>query len=622
MQEPERSEPKISQRKWKSFQKASKMRRMVILLWPHAQNHKGLLFVGALLSAMLIALRLAQPWPLKWVVDMLSNKHVSLSWFHVQSEHAIAIFSLLYVGVSLLAGFIDYWQQLFLAGLGNRIIFKFRNQLFAHLLQLPLFFHEKKTVGELVTRIVSDTARLRRGVNGILIRTFQVIFTFLASVIVIVQLDWRMATILGICGTLALLLMSGTGRKILSASRKNRKREGQLAAIVAEDVHGIRELQTFKPEHLNDERFEQRNVKSLRDEQKVRRLEASLLIRMETLLTISICVILWMGATAVQKGELSLGSLVLFIHYTVGLYGPFRQFARQAAQTGRTMACVDRLTNIMDNEVTISNAPDAVQLEKPPRVIRFSEVFFKSSRTHRTTKKWLLHDITFEISAGERIAIIGKNGAGKSTLLKLLLRLADPDEGCIRFDGQDIKKLKLGSLRNQISVVFQDAIFLGLTVRENITLGRPDATIEQIQQVVAQCGIDQWIASLKHGYDTPVRRQGTLFSGGERQKIALARALLRDGSIWLLDEPTNDLDKASRDSLSKLLVEVTNNRTTFWVTHDNEILQYCSRVIFLEEGKAGFIGTPGEYQAWSEQQNTEINNSKNENYSVMTKGER
>lgn len=464
-----------------------------------------------------------------------------------------------------------------------------------NLFYLSLYFFDS-----LVTRIVYDTSRLRRGVNGILIRTFQVVFTFLLNVVVILLLNWHIAIVIGVIGTLALLLMNRNGKRILSESRKNRRREGQLAAVVSEDMHGIREFQAFRPDHLTDDRFDKRNIKSLASEQKVRRIAARMSTQVEVLLAVGICVVLWIGAVAVNAGELSVGSLVLISHYAVGLFGPFKQFARQAAQTGRTIACAERLTNIIEKEATITDAPDAVPLLVPPQIIRFSGVSIKNSYRQRVTRKWMLNNISCDIHRGERIAVMGKNGAGKSTLIKLLLRLSDPQQGSIEMDGKDIRQLTLNSLRNNISVLFQDSIFFGLTIRENIAFGKADATTEEIEQCIARCGIDQWISKLKKGLDTPVQRQGAIFSGGEKQKIAIARALLRNGDTWLLDEPTNDLDETSRENIIKLLLEVTNNRTTFWVTHDQSILQYCTRVLLLDEGNIAFLGTPKEFSSWLE----------------------
>ena len=592
-------EEKIGKRK--IFPALKKMRQLALLLWPHAKNHKGLLFIGAIISIILIGLRLAQPWPLKWIIDTLSEKSTSLpTWLALQPEQAIALLSFSYIGISLLAGIADYWQTILLSGLGNRIIYSFRNKAFNHLFRLPVSFHEKRTVGELVTRIVYDTSRLRRGVNGILIRTFQVVFTFILNVVVILLLNWHIAIVIGAIGTLALLLMNQNGKRILSESRKNRRREGQLAAVVSEDMHGIREFQTFRPDHLTDDRFDKRNIKSLASEQKVRRIAARMSTQVEVLLAVGICVVLWIGAVAVNEGELSVGSLVLISHYAVGLFGPFRQFARQAAQTGRTMACAERLTNIIEKDATITDAPNAMPLLVPPQTIRFSNVSIKNSRRRRMTRKWMLDNISCDIHSGERIAVIGKNGAGKSTLIKLLLRLLDPQQGSIEMDGKDIRQLTLNSLRSNISVLFQDSVFFGLTIRENIAFGKADATTEEIERCVARCGIDQWISKLKKGFDTPIQRQGAIFSGGEKQKIAIARALLRNGNIWLLDEPTNDLDESSRENIIKLLLEVTNNRTTFWITHDKAIIEHCSRVLLLEEGKIAFLGNPKEFSSWLE----------------------
>jgi ATP-binding cassette subfamily B protein len=264
------------------------------------------------------------------------------------------------------------------------------------------------------------------------------------------------------------------------------------------------------------------------------------------------------------------------------------------------MAVAERLTRIIDNDATITDSPDAEPLLVLPKTISFSGVSIKNSRRHRVSRKWMLNDITCDIHHGERIAVMGTNGAGKSTLIKLLMRLSDPQRGSIEMDGKDIRLLTLDSLRNNISVVFQDSIFFGLTLRENIAFGKADATTEEIEQCIKRCGIDQWISGLKKGIDTPVKRQGAIFSGGEKQKIAIARALLRNGGIWLLDEPTNSLDEVSRENIIKLLLEVTNNRTTFWVTHDKSILEHFTRVLLIDEGNIAFLGTPKEFSSWLE----------------------
>ncbi|MEK9137848.1 MAG: ABC transporter ATP-binding protein, partial [Bacteroidota bacterium] len=185
------------------------------------------------------------------------------------------------------------------------------------------------------------------------------------------------------------------------------------------------------------------------------------------------------------------------------------------------------------------------------------------------------------------------------------LRLADPQQGRIHLDGLDIKEYMLESLRSKFSVVFQHGTFFTLTVAENIALGNPEASFDRVKEVAHQCGIDEWIEKLKYGYATPVRRQGSLFSGGERQKIAIARALLRDGHIWLLDEPTQSLDAASSEHITRVLLDATRGRTTLWATHDPSIISHCHQVLVLREGVCRFHGTPEEFRGWTERTQVE-----------------
>ena len=568
-----------------------KLRAVGELLRPYARPHKTLLFSGIAVSALLTAFRLAQPWPVKWVVDAISGAGVQVPVF---VPRGLAALSALYVAFALAAAACEFPQQLLLAGLGNRVLAAFRARLYAHVLSQPLAFHERREMGELLTRVVYDTSRLKRGVNGILIRTFQVVFMFAAVLAVLFYLHAGLAAAMGAFGVLALFFMGRSGGRILRAARRQRKREGQLAAVVAGGLHAIRELQAFGVAGSSDERFADRNDKSLNREQKVRRLGALLTFRVEAALVAGVCLILWLGGNAVNSGELSLGSLVLFVHYAAGLSSPFRQFAAQSVQTGRTLACADRLIKLMAREPAVSDLPGAVAATGIAGALSFDGVSFKAPSDRRSGRKWILDGVTLEIRSGERVAVIGHNGAGKSTLLRLALRLADPHLGAVKADGRDLKTYTLESYRRQVSVMFQESVFLGATVRESIALGRPEATLEEIRGCARRCGLDQWIGKLENGYETPLHKQGALLSGGERQKIALARALLRNGRLWLLDEPASHLDAASAAELTRTLLEATRGRTTLWVTHDPAILSACDRVLLLSEGRVSSFGAPGE----------------------------
>ena len=581
------------------FPELRKVRGVAALLWPHTRGDRKLLALGAGLSLLLIALRIGQPWPLKWILDLLTAQpeHAGLGGFLKAPALGIPGLSLAYIAITLSAATVAYAERLVLAGLGNRVIYRLRTALFGHVLRQPLAFHESRTTGELLTRIVYDTARLRQGVNAILLRIFQTAVLFVAMLGVLVWLNAGLAAIVALGALLALSAMAWSGRRIAGAAGKQRKKEGRLATTVAEDLLGVRELQTYRAGRWPDERFGRKNVKSLVHEQRVRQLAAWLVLRIEVLVALSIAAILWVGGREVQAGRLTPGDLVLFVSYAVGLYRPFEQFARQTYKLGKTFACGDRLRKIMEETPAIADRPNAVPAPPLRGDLAFENVSVATPKERRGTRKRAISEVSFAAPV-QRVAILGANGAGKSTLLRLVLRFVDPDEGRVLLDGRDLRDYTVDSVRRQVSAVFQESVFFGLSVRENIALGDPDANLEDVERAAQRARINKFIERLPEGYETPIRRGGELFSGGERQRIAIARALHRDGRIWLLDEPTKGVDPATAADLATILLEATAGRSVLWVTHDPAVLPKLDRVVVLKEGRLTFAGTPAAYGEW------------------------
>ncbi len=577
-------------------------RQTLALLAPHAVGEGSRLIAGALLGAAVVALHVVQPWPLKWILDYLSGAtwpRAMPSWIVVPPMGGVTALCALFVAITVASALAEYGQIMLLNGLGNRVMYRFRAALFTHLLRLPLSFHESREVGELLTRVIYDTSRLRRGINGSLIRVFQTLFLFLAILAVLVWLHPGLGVVFGVGGALALLTMRRRGRRIARAARQRRKKEGALAGLLAGELMGVRELQAFAVTASPAERrFGRRNDRSLKQEQKVRRLAAGLTFRVETLVAVTIAVALWLGTRAVLSGGLTVGDLVVFFSYALALRAPFARFAYETARLGRAAACADRLVRLATRQPAITDGPHAVAAPPVRGDIVFDDVAVKAAKRRRGGRKWTLDGLTCRLPAGKRTAIVGANGAGKSTLLSLVLRLAEPSRGRVLIDGAELRAWSVDSLRRQMSVVFQNGVLTGLTVRENIAFGMPEADQAAVEAAAAAARADALIARLRHGLDTPVRRGGGLFSGGERQRLAVARALLRDGRIWLLDEPATGLDLATTAELTTLLLNVTRDRTTLWVTHDPSLLAQLDYVVALEEGRAVFTGPPDEYRAW------------------------
>lgn len=545
--------------------------RLARLLRPHASGCGGGFVLAALMAVGFLAFRLAQPWPLKWIIDGLGGH---------ATPFGIGLFVLggSYVLFAGGAALCEYAQRRTVASLSNRMVYRFRGDLFRHVVGLHLPWQERRGTGELLTRIVWDTGRVRRGVAGVLLRLYQNGLLFVATVAVLVWISPLLSLVILAAGLAAFLVMFLRTRLIHRAARNVRRREGRLASVVEENLRGARDVQTFAG--WSDPRFARHNDRSVRGEQKLVRLEASLLLFVEMLMAAAVCAILWGGTQAIAADRLTTGDLVLFVHYALALHRPFTQFARQAAQAGRTAACAERLMRLKDRRPAVEDGP----AEAPAftGALALENVSLKADSAGAGGREWLLKDVSLRLAPGERVAVMGANGAGKSTLLRMFLRLWDPDAGRVTIDGRDAREFTLASLRRGFSVLHQDAVLLGLSVGDNLRMGRPEATDAEVFAALEAAGIAERVRSLPNGLDSVVRGART-FSVGERQRLALARAILAPGTVWLLDEPCAGLDRADR--LVDRLLELTEGRTAVWVTHDPRTAEKLDRIVMLDRGR-------------------------------------
>lgn len=588
---------------------AVQLGRIVALLRPHAKGESRNLTIGVALGLAVVVLHVVRPWPLKWLLDLLTSRHRHsgvVAWAADAGTTGYVALSVAFVALSSLFALAEYAQRLVLSGVGNRVSYRLRAVLFEQLLKKPLAFHETHESGELLTRVVYDTTRLRRGVTGILLHFFQPLFLFGATLAVLFWVAPLLAALVAIAGAASLGLMHHRGGRIATGAGKQRRKEGRIAALVSDELHNVREVHALgRGGSAAAARFRRKSAGSLGSEQRVSRLAAGVSLHVELLFAVTVALALAAGAYAVSRQTLSTGDLVLFVTYALALREPFSQFGRQTSRLGRTAACADRLARLSEESV-----PPIVRVPvvEPVRgAVAFEGVSLKTSKKTRTSRRWALDKVTFEMAAGERIAVTGRNGAGKSTLLHLASGIVTPTRGRVVLDGQDLAALDPASLHDHFSIVFQDSPLFGMTVRENIALGRAEATSEDVARAAADARISRFIEQLPEGYDTPVRRRGALLSAGERQRIAIARALLRDAPVWLLDEPMIGLDRELTTGLTDLLLTRTSGRTTLWTTHDASIIQRLDRVLVLAKGEVAFFGTVDEHARWSESQLPDAN---------------
>ncbi len=286
------------------------------------------------------------------------------------------------------------------------------------------------------------------------------------------------------------------------------------------------------------------------------------------------------------SNALTPGDLIVFLSYLGAMYRPMRNLSKLTNTITRATASAERVVEILDTHSDITDAPDAQDLPRVRGLVEFVHVGFDYDPAHP-----VLRDICLEAKPGEKIAIVGPTGSGKTTIMSLLLRFYDPKVGSVRIDGQDLKRIRLASLRRQVGIVLQEAVLFHMTIRENIAYGRPEATAEQIVAAAKAAQAHRFITRLPNGYDTVIGERGSTLSGGERQRIAIARAILKDAHIVILDEPTTGLDAESETLVLQALEELTKGRTTFTITHHLLTIRNADRIFVLERGRIVESGT-------------------------------
>lgn len=601
------------------------MQRILQRFWPQIRQQRPLLMIAGIGLVTEVFARLLAPWPLKLIFDyiLLPEAHsAELDWPILRSlspQWLLIVLSIAIVATAALRAISAYISLVGLSLAASRIITKVRAQLYAHLQRLSLSFHYQAKSGDLLTRITSDIDRLRDvTVNEtlpLLINTL----TLFCMVGIMFRLDWELALIA--MAVLPLFIFSSVRLtyRIRKVARQQRRRESAMAATAAEAIGAIKVVQALSLEGRLERIFSSDNQQSLEDSARTQQLSAGLQRTVEILVAIATAMVLWRGVILVQRGNATPGDLLVFITYLKSAFKPTRQLAKHMAKISKATASGERIVDLLEIVPAVRNKPHAIAAPPFQGNIQFRNVHFAYEPDSGTLT---LENISFEAIAGQRIALVGPSGGGKSTLVSLLLRLYDPLAGKILIDGQDIRDYQLNSLRQQISIVLQDSILFGATISENIAYGichshrdasgiRPrklnkelkkelkrepkkelaSVSHSEIEQAARLANAHEFIMALPQGYDTLMSERGSTLSGGQRQRIAIARAAIRKAPIVILDEPTVGLDNKSERSVNDALDKLTQNSTTFLITHDLRACRDFDQILYIENGQVLERGT-------------------------------
>ena len=570
-------------------------RRQLRLLRYAVPHWRGLLVLVATMLAN-IGLELLRPWPLKLVIDnVLADDpipDVLKSLPGVDGPHGLLLWVALATVLIFLLGTATQMAYTYCSLLvGQRMTFSLATDLFAHLQRLSVLFHTRRQLGDLIARVTGDSWCVNTMVTDAIVPAIQALVTLVAMFVVMWHLQPTLTLLALGVAPFFLIVIKVLGGPIKDRNREQRDLEGDMMSVVEQSLSSVPAIQAFTREDHEVRRFRgyaDRTVLAY-----VRSTVAGMWFELFAglITTLGTAAVIYVGAELALRGELTPGTIIVFLSYLSSLYEPLNSIAQTAPTIQGAAAEADRVSEIFEIEPAITDRRHARDA-RMGGAIRFDAVTFGYE-----PGRPVLHEVTFEARPGETIAIVGPTGAGKTTMMNLLVRFFDPWEGAITVGGTDLRDMRHESLRRQIGMVLQDPFIFPVTVAENIAYGRPDAGLEEIKLAAIAANAHAFIERLPQGYDTVVGERGATLSGGEKQRLSIARAFLKGAPVLILDEPTSALDARTEGALLTALERLMRGRISFVVAHRLSTIRAASRILVLDGGRIAESGTHAELLA-------------------------
>ncbi len=537
----------------------------------------GQTIFGLFLSLIGIGLNLLKPWPFKVIVDdfLRAGPAIRSDW-----RIWIPLLCLALVAIQVLWGIINWITNYLFVKIGLQALLKLRTDLYSYLQSLSLKYHDARRSSDSSFRVAYDSQSIQTIYNKGFTNIFGSTLTLMGTFVIMLRLDWQLTLV-----SLAIVpLIVGTiyffAHRIRRESTSIQEQESAMLAQAQEGLSSIRMVHAFGREEFEVRQFQQQARQSLQANLRLTLTNVNSALVISTLMVVGTAAMYYVGTLHVLAGRLTLGSLLVFSAYLLMLYQPLESLTYTTWAMEGATAGAKRCFEVLDRQDDVVDSENAIAISSAQGAIAFNSVGFGYGED-----RIVLRDIDLRIDPNQIVSLVGGTGAGKSTLFSLVPRFYDPTTGSITLDGRDLREITKRTLRAQIAIVLQDTLLFSTTVRENIAYGRPDATEEEIIDAARRAQADDFIRELPNGYASPVGERGGHLSVGQRQRIGIARAFLKNAPILLLDEPTSALDPTTESAIMDTIKELMRGRTTLIATHRLATIHGVDQIVVLEHGR-------------------------------------
>ena len=541
------------------------------LFTEHVHRHVGWLTVALLLMTVVAGTTAGLAFLMETILDDV---------FTARDRKSLYFAASIVMGLFVFKGLATYGQTIIMSFVGQRILADLQKRMFSHLITADLSFFHNNASGGLIAHFINDVEKMRGTVAGVITAIGRDSLTLIFLIGVMFYQDWFLTLASFFAFPTAILPLVKIGKKIRKVSANTQNEIGQFTILLNETFTGIRHVKASGMEAYEKLRAGVLIESIFTLVFRAARTKAAAYPIMETLGGTAIVVVICYGGWQVIEGTRSTGTFFSFITALLLAYDPVKKLVNLNAQLQEGLAATERVFKVLDQEPLIVNAQNALQIDRAKGDIAFESINFAYNQNTP-----LLTDMSLKIQAGQTVALVGHSGAGKTTILNLISRFFDPNTGRITLDGNDIKDIRISSLRSQLALVSQDITLFDDTIKSNITYGAMDKTLTEITTAATNAAAHEFILGLPQGYDTLVGENGVKLSGGQRQRIAIARAMLKDAPVLLLDEATSSLDSESERSVQNALSKLMANRTTIVIAHRLSTIQSADIIHVVDEGQ-------------------------------------